>query len=182
MSPLKPLRADARRNRDQLIAVARAVFDELGTAAPLDEVARRAGIGNATLYRHFPTRDDLLIAVYAEEIAALCDLGETLLGGSADPLDALFEWLEAFVGHVAAKGDLARTLEPGVRRSELHEEWHAAMSDVVGRLVGKCRQAGSIQVAVDPIDLLVLVSGTAAAEPVRVRRLLGLIRRGVTAG
>jgi hypothetical protein len=83
---------------------------------------------------------------------------------------------------VAAKGDLARTLEPGARRSELHEEWHAAMSDVVGRLVDKCRMAGTIQPDVDPIDLLVLVSGTAAAEPVRVRRLLRLIRRGVTAG
>ncbi|HET6292012.1 MAG TPA: TetR/AcrR family transcriptional regulator [Kribbella sp.] len=182
MSPVKPLRADARRNRDQLVAVARAVFDELGTAAPLDEVARRAGIGNATLYRHFPTRDDLLIAVYAEEVAGLSDLGEALLGGSADPLDALFEWLEAFVGHVAAKGDLARTLEPGARRSELHEQWHAAMFEVVVRLVDKCRAAGSIQPDLDPIDLLVLVSGTATAEPVRVRRLLRLIRRGVSVG
>jgi AcrR family transcriptional regulator len=181
MSPLKPLRADARRNRDQLIEAARTVFAELGTQAPLDEIARRAGIGNATLYRHFPTRDDLLIAVYADEVIALSASGAKLLAAEREPLDALFEWLEAFVLHLASKGDLARSLEPGVRRSEQHQEWHEAMFGVVTRLVDRTREAGVVRADVDPVDLLVLVSGMASAEPVRVKRLLQMVRRSVIA-
>jgi AcrR family transcriptional regulator len=182
MSPLKRLRADARRNRDQLIEAAQAVFAELGTQAPLDEIARRAGIGNATLYRHFPTRDDLLIAVYADEVSALSASGAKLLAAAdREPLDALFEWLEAFVLHVASKGDLARSLEPGASRSEQHEEWHEAIFGVATRLVDRAREAGVIRADVDPVDLLVLISGMASAEPARVKRLLQMVRRSVIA-
>jgi AcrR family transcriptional regulator len=164
-----------------LVEAAQAVFAELGTQAPLDEIARRAGIGNATLYRHFPTRDDLLIAVYADEVTALSASGEKLLAGDREPLDALFEWLEAFVLHLASKGDLARSLEPGGRRSERHEEWHEAMFGVVTRLVDRTREAGVIRADVDPVDLLVLVSGMASAEPGRVKRMLRMVRRSVIA-
>jgi AcrR family transcriptional regulator len=194
MSPVKPLRADAQRNRDQLVEAAREVFAEFGTAAPLDEVARRARIGNATLYRHFPTRDDLLVAVYAEEVQALCAAGLDAAGldtvgraradavGDADALvDRLFDWLAAFVRHVAEKGDLARSLEPSVRRSELHEEWHAAMVETVGRLVDRAQNAGALQPDVDPVDLLVLAAGMATADPARVKRMLQIVRRGVVA-
>ncbi len=188
MSPVK-LRADARRNREQLIEAAREVFAEFGTQAPLDEIARRARIGNATLYRHFPTRDDLLVAVYAEEVRALCALGLDAAGldtvgrarGHAVEVDRLFEWLAAFVRHVAEKGDLARTLEPSARRSELHEEWHAAMVATVGGLVERAQEAGVLRPDVDPVDLLVLAAGTATAEPARVKRMLQMVRRGVVA-
>jgi AcrR family transcriptional regulator len=91
MSP----RADAARNAARLLAAARDVFAEQGAEAALDDIARRAGVGNATLYRHFPTRGDLLVAVYAEEVEALVAQGETL---------PLFEWLDAFVVHVATSG------------------------------------------------------------------------------
>jgi AcrR family transcriptional regulator len=189
MSPVK-LRADARRNREQLIDAAREAFAEFGTHAPLDEIARRARIGNATLYRHFPTRDDLLVAVYAEEVQALCALGLDAAGldtvgrarGSAAEVDRLFEWLAAFVRHVAEKGDLARSLEPSARRSELHEEWHAAMVATVSGLVERAQEGGSLRADVDPVDLLVLAAGTATAEPVRVKRMLQMVRRGVVAG
>jgi len=170
MSPLRPLRADAQRNRDHLVTTARAVFAEAGTQAPLDEIARRARIGNATLYRHFPTRDDLIVAVYAEEVAELCSVGD-----DAD----LFDWLERFVRHVAEKGDLARRLEPSARRSGLHDEWHATMVATAGRLVDAAQRAGSVGPEVDPLDLLVLVSGMATAEPARVKRMLQMVRRGV---
>jgi AcrR family transcriptional regulator len=192
MSPVKPLRADAQRNRDQLVEAAREVFAEFGSRAALDEVARRAGIGNATLYRHFPTRDDLLVAVYAEEVQALCAAGLDAAGldtvgrargfdvGDADALvDRLFEWLAAFVRHVAEKGDLARSLEPSARRSELHEEWHAAMVETVSRLVDRARNAGALRADVDPVDLLVVAAGMATADPARVKRMLQLVRRGV---
>ncbi|MFG1814962.1 TetR/AcrR family transcriptional regulator [Kribbella sp. NPDC049174] len=181
MSPVK-LRADARRNREQLIEAAREVFAEFGTQAPLDEIARRARIGNATLYRHFPTRDDLLVAVYAEEVQALRAAGLHAAGlDNTVEVDQLFEWLAAFVRHVAEKGDLARSLEPSTRRSELHEEWHAAMVATVGGLVERAQEAGALRADVDPVDLLVLAAGMATAEPVRVKRMLQMVRRGVVA-
>jgi AcrR family transcriptional regulator len=177
MSPVKPLRADAQRNRDQLVDTARAVFAEFGTQAPLDEIARRAGIGNATLYRHFPTRDDLLVAVYAEEVEALCAMGRQR-AEPADPVDELFDWLAAFVRHVAEKGDLARSLEPSARRSELHEAWHTAMVETVVRLVEQAQNASRLRADIDPVDLLVLAAGMATAEPARVKRMLQMARRG----
>src|SRR3954453_8329205 len=100
-------RADASRNAARLLAAARALIAEVGNDVALNDVARRAGVGNATLYRHFPTRGDLLVAVYADEVAALCGRGENLLA-AADPGDALFAWLDDFVAHVATKRALAR--------------------------------------------------------------------------
>ncbi|GAA0909560.1 hypothetical protein GCM10009557_84130 [Virgisporangium ochraceum] len=100
------MRADAARNLDLLVAAARELFSERGPDIPLDEVARRAGVGNATLYRHFPTRGDLIVAVYADEVEALCRHGVDL-AAAPDPGAALFEWLDAFVVHIAAKRPLA---------------------------------------------------------------------------
>src|SRR5262245_164327 len=102
----RPRRADAQRNHDLLLAAARAVFSESGAGAPRDEVPRRAGIGNATMYRHFPDRRELLIAVYADEVAALCAQGDALLEDQSPP-DALFTWLRAFIAHVTGKRELA---------------------------------------------------------------------------
>src|SRR5690242_8753984 len=104
--PRRPRRADAQRNYERLLATAREVFDEHGADAPLDEIARRAGIGNATMYRHFPTRRELIIAVYADEVDALCAQGQALLE-KEQPGDALFTWLRSFIAHVATKRDLA---------------------------------------------------------------------------
>src|SRR5215469_8592592 len=87
----RPRRADARRNYERVLAAAKEVFGELGVTAPLDEIARRAGVGNATMYRHFPSRRELVIAVYADEVTELCGLGEALLGsGEGPPGEALF--------------------------------------------------------------------------------------------
>src|SRR3954447_14175501 len=100
-------RADATRNAERLLAAARALVDESGNEVALDEVARRAGVGNATLYRHFPTRADLLAAVYADEVAALCGRADALRS-ELPPVEALFAWLEEFVVHVATKRPLAQ--------------------------------------------------------------------------
>src|SRR3954469_18159951 len=124
MPPPKRRRADARRNHELLLAAAKEVFAEQGADAPLDDIARRAGIGNATLYRNFPTRADLMVAVFADEVAELSSRGEDLLGESCAD-DGLFAWLRVFIEHVATKRDLALSL-PG-DRSELFGEWHEAM-------------------------------------------------------
>jgi AcrR family transcriptional regulator len=99
-------RADAQRNYDLLVSTARDVFHNHGVDAPLDDIARRAGVGNATMYRHFPTRRELIIAVYSEEVAELCARSQSLLAADL-PSDALFGWLQDFIAHVAAKRELA---------------------------------------------------------------------------
>src|SRR5256885_4802288 len=90
-----PKRADARRNHDKLVAVARAVFTEDGTSAPLEDVAERAGLGIGTLYRHFPTRQALLEAVYVDEVEAMARAANEL--SALPPWDALSEWLPQYV-------------------------------------------------------------------------------------
>src|SRR5437667_12872187 len=99
-----PMRADARRNHDKLVAAARAVFTEDGTSAPLEDVAERAGLGIGTLYRHFPTRQALLEAVYVDEVEAMARAADAL---SALPAcDALSQWLHQYVGIAATQRPL----------------------------------------------------------------------------
>jgi AcrR family transcriptional regulator len=185
MSPdgQRSLRTDARRNRDALVAAAAAVFEESGPDAPLDVVARRAGLGNATLYRHFPTRADLLVAVFAEEVEALRVRGEALLAADG-PGDALFEWLAAFVAHVASKRDLATAVPADGARSALFDRWHSSMRETASALVARAKEAGEVAVDADGADLLALSSGIAAsgAEGEQLDRLLRLVRRGAERG
>ncbi|MEW9547251.1 TetR/AcrR family transcriptional regulator [Nonomuraea sp. NPDC050783] len=182
MSPFhnaRPRRADAQRNHDLLLAAAAQVFAEKGADAPLDEVARRAGVGNATMYRHFPTRSDLLVAVYADEVAQLCARGEALLAeGLADgrPAEALRAWLRLFMTHVAAKRDLALAVA-GDERSRRLADWHAAMLATASDLVDAARRAGAARPDLDVRDLLTLVKGIALAADgeEQAARLLALV-------
>jgi AcrR family transcriptional regulator len=168
------VRADARRNREALLAAARAVFTERGVDAPLDEVARRAGIGNATMYRHFPTRQDLIVAVYADEVTTLCERVPALLAAH-EPVEALFAWLREFVAHVASKRELAQSVTEG--RSALFADWHAAMVAAVTELL---TAAGT---RVSAVDLLTLATGIAASatDAEQRERLLAFVRRGAEA-
>jgi AcrR family transcriptional regulator len=165
-------RADAARNAEALLAAARALFDERGTDVPLDEVARRAGVGNATLYRHFPTRADLLVAVYADDVAALCQTDVDL-----------FAWLDRFVVHVASKRALAlaATEGPAERRTALFDRWHASMRAAVVELLTRAHAAGTVHIDVTVDDVLALASGIAmvSADPRQARRRLRLLRHGL---
>ncbi|MEW2503312.1 TetR/AcrR family transcriptional regulator [Amycolatopsis sp. NPDC047767] len=172
-------RADARDNRAQLVRAAREVFAAEGSDAPLDRVAKRAGIGNATLYRHFPRRRDLLATAYAEEVETLRAQGEALLAHE-DPEAALFTWLGLFLDHVRDKRDLALSItdDPGGDREELFARWHRVMTDTATALATRAGLAEEVE----PLDLLVLTTGIAlsGAEKPRVERLLRVIRRGST--
>jgi AcrR family transcriptional regulator len=171
-------RADARRNHDLLLAAAKQVFTEQGPGAPLDDVARAAGVGNATLYRHFPSRQDLIVAVYADEVDDLCARGEQLLG--AEPAgDALFGWLATFIEHVAGKRDLALSL-PGDRETLFHR-WHSAMHETAAALVEQAKQAGDLRADVAEPDLITMANGIAlsTSDAQRRARLLVLVRTGV---
>ena len=100
--PARKPRADAERNRERILEVAKEVFTREGAAASLDDIARRSGVGNATLYRHFPTRDALIEAVYRNEVEKLA-AAEQRFAASMPPLEALRAWMLLFIDHVAGK-------------------------------------------------------------------------------
>jgi AcrR family transcriptional regulator len=100
--PARKPRADAERNRERILEVAKEVFTRDGAAASLDDIARRSGVGNATLYRHFPTRDALIEAVYRNEVEKLA-AAEERFAASMPPLEALRAWMLLFIDHVAGK-------------------------------------------------------------------------------
>ena len=100
--PARKPRADAKRNRERIVEVAKEVFTRDGAAASLDDIARRSGVGNATLYRHFPTRDDLIEAVYRSEVEKLA-AAEQRFAATLPPLEALRAWMLLFIDHVARK-------------------------------------------------------------------------------
>lgn len=182
--PRRPLRADAAKNVQALVTAAKELFDEQGLDVALDEVARRAGVGNATLYRNFPTRADLIVAVYADEVADLCMHGAALLMDSESPAagEALFAWLDSFVVHVATKRALALagTESSNERRTEMFDTWHAAMRNVAGHLYDRAVAAGTMSPDVDVDELLALTSAAAIAGngPDHARRLLRVMRFG----
>ncbi|MFI5894893.1 TetR/AcrR family transcriptional regulator [Actinoplanes sp. NPDC051513] len=174
-------RSDAQRNRERLIIAARELVAEVGNEVALDDVARRAGVGNATLYRHFPTRAELLAALYTDEVTALCDYGDRLLAASA-PIEALFTWLDAFVVHVASKRPLAlaATDVPDGRRTPMFEEWHAAITTTASALVRHAQPA--LRQDITATDVLALASGTAlTTDAQNARRLVAVLRTGLTA-
>lgn len=178
----RPRRADAQRNRALLLAAAKDVFTEHGIDAPLDDIARRAGVGNATMYRHFPTRSDLIVAVYADEVTALCARGDEL-AATREPREALFSWLGEFIAHITSKKELALAVadDRTGARSTLFGQWHAAMHATAKALLAGAQQAGVVRADLDVPDLLSLANGIAlsGASPNRLDRLLVLVREGV---
>jgi len=177
--PARARRSDARDNRALLLAAARAVFAEDGPDAPLDRVARRAGIGNATMYRHFPSRRELVIAVYADEVASLTSRARL---DAADPGAALFAWLASFVEHIRDKRDLALSLTtPAGDHETLFAHWHETMNETAAALVDRAKSANAVAPDTDPLDLLLLATGIALTDvPARTPRLLDLVRRAVS--
>src|ERR1700690_1382848 len=127
----RPRRADARRNYGQLVEQARIAFAEFGVDASLDEIARRAGVASGTLYRHFPTRLDLIEAVLAGQIAELAGLGRVLLTAE-DEFDALSTWLHAALTHAQAYRGLAAVVMNSAldRENGLVPAWHAELFEV----------------------------------------------------
>jgi AcrR family transcriptional regulator len=145
-------RVDAQRNHRRLLAAAKDVFDERGIDAPLGEVARRAGVGNATMYRHFPALGDLIVAVYADEVTAVCERGRSLLDATAAD-DALFDWLALLVRHVSHKRELVRAV-PVQRGSTQTGSWHTAMRDAAAALLERAQRHGFIRANLTVTDAL----------------------------
>ena len=154
-------RADAERNRVRLLETAKAVFAEKGSAASLDEIARIAGVGAGTLYRHFPTRDALVAAVYRKETGQLVAAAERL-AGMHPPVDALRAWLLLFVDYMATKQgmyELLNSLAGGT--SDLYSASMAQMKQAIAKLAGRAVASGEIRLDLDPLDLLRALAGVA---------------------
>ncbi|WP_106410532.1 MULTISPECIES: TetR/AcrR family transcriptional regulator [Pseudofrankia] len=154
-------RTDARRNRERLVAAAREAFDEAGPDASLVEIARRSGVGQGTLYRHFPTRAALLSAVLADRIETLCrQAAELSATRSAD--DALATWLHLFLVHARVNQGLA-----GAFMAEGPEtvpvDCHQAITRAAADLLGRAQRTGTIRPDLSPDDLVQLVVGIALA-------------------
>lgn len=147
-------RVDALRNRERLLDAAKAVFSAGGAGASLDAVARRAGVGIGTLYRHFPTREALFEAVYRREVEQLAELAEQLKT-EADPAEALHRWLRSNVEFVATKKGMATALALAAHRpAELMTFSFDRLSKAVGALLDRAVAAGAIRGDVTPEDLL----------------------------
>ncbi|MFE9611404.1 TetR/AcrR family transcriptional regulator [Streptomyces sp. NPDC006012] len=180
---LPPLRADARRNYEALVAAASEVFAEQGPDAPLDVIARRAGVGNATLYRHFPVRRDLIVAVCVNEVETLCALGERLGAGSR-PRTALIDWVRAYIEHVSAHRGLAAAFTGDHSEdSALVGACREAVRNVGATLLKAAKEDGAVRADLRIDDLLALVNAAATAAETgdleRGERLLHLILEGI---
>jgi AcrR family transcriptional regulator len=147
-------RRDALRNRDRLLQAAKAVFSAGGAEASLEAVAKRAGVGIGTLYRHFPTREALFEAVYRREVDELGELAEALKDEAA-PVEALRRWLGAAVGFVATKKGMIAALALAVDgASPLYAYSSDRLAKAVGALLGRAVAAGEIRADIGPEDVL----------------------------
>ena len=177
----RPKRADARRNYDKLIAAGREAFTESDNAASLEDIARRAGVGIGTLYRHFPTRTDLIEAVYVEEVEALCRSADDL--SDAPPWDALVGWLHRFIGYVATKHALAEELfAVADRDSEVFKSCRGAFYAAGEPLLQRAQAAGAVRPDVSIDDVVRMVGGIAkiqAADAETVERILTVALDGL---
>jgi AcrR family transcriptional regulator len=154
-------RADAERNRVRLLETAKASFAEKGSAASLDEIARTAGVGAGTLYRHFPTRDALVAAVYRHETEQLVAAADRL-AENHPPVTALREWLLLFVDYIATKHGMSEVLNSIVGgTSDLYSASTTQVKQAIAKLVDRAVASGDIRLDLDPLDLLRALAGVA---------------------
>lgn len=177
----RPLRADAKRNREQLLAAARAAFTEHGSAASLEDIARRATVGVGTLYRHFPTRQALIEAVYVDEVEALCRSAADEVDGSS--WDALVQWFNRFVDYVATKralvDEMVATLGQDAR---IFRNCHDAIFAAGSPLLERAKADGYVRSDVDFFDVIRMVGGITMmrnSTPEDIRRVLAMAMDGL---
>ena len=180
-STVRPMRADAVRNRERLLEVALGVLSENGDA-PLDAIAKAAGVGSGTLYRHFPTREALIEAVYQNELTSLCDSADQLLLTEA-PRDALRAWMHGFLDYATTKRGLADALRAVIATGvNPYEHSRARMLAALEALLTAAAKAGVVRADVQPLDVLTSLSGfsLASSDAAQHERLLDLLLAGLS--
>lgn len=179
----KKLRADAQRNRERILQVAKLAFTQNGAEISLDEVAKRSGVGPGTLYRHFPTREALLVAVYRTEVERL-EAAQKEFSAALPPVEALRAWLLLFVDYIATKQLIAPALNTFIGSSaKLAEHSGAQIKGAIHCLVEPATRNGAIRPDLDPLDLLRALVGVAHVAPVPdwpdgARRLVHILIAG----
>jgi AcrR family transcriptional regulator len=185
-STTRHLRADATRNRERLLEAAAAAFAAHGAEVPLEDVARSAGVGIGTLYRHFPTRDALVEAVYRHEVDVLCARADELLA-ILPPDQALASWMQLFVRHVATKRGMSSALKSMMgSNTTLFDDSRARAVDAATRLLDAGVVAGTVRADIQGADLLRAVGGicmsTDQERAESAERLVGLLFDGLRHG
>ena len=177
-------RADAQRNEKALLDAAASVFVASGVEAPVREIAAKAGVGMGTIYRHFPTRADLIVAVYRHQVEACAEAGPRLLAEGPTPHAALAKWIDLFVDFLSTKHGLAAALrsdEAGF--ATLHDYFLDRLVPVCAQLVEAATEAGEIQPGLDPYMLMFgvgnLCIGADYDERYDARQLVGFLVAGL---
>ena len=183
---LPRVRADARRNEDALLEAAKAIFGESGVDAPAREIAARAGVGVGTLYRRFPSRADLVIAVFKREVDA-CTAEAAVLAAGHPPGEALALWLRRFTKFIAAKRGLAQALHSGDPAFQaLPDYFRQNFEPALTRLLDAAVEAGVVRAGIEPYELLRAIGNLSAIKgaepegetPVMVELLIDGLRFG----
>jgi AcrR family transcriptional regulator len=182
--PVPKKRADARRNEQTLLEAAAAVFVTTGVEAPVRDIAKAAGVGMGTIYRHFPTRADLIIAVYRHQVEACAEAGPALLASSSTPHEALTKWIDLFVDFLVTKHGLAAALQSDHAGFQaLHAYFLDRLVPVCAGLLEAAAGAGEIQPGVDAFGLMYAVGNLCAGRDgdarYDARRMVGLLIAGL---
>ena len=176
-------RSDAQRNRERILEVARQVFTRRGADASMDEIAKRAKIGPGTLYRHFPTRDELLATVYITEVEKLA-AAQKKLSAELPPIEALRAWLLVFIDYIAAKKIIAPALNAMAGGpSRVFQQSGQVMEDAANSLASRAVARGDLRPDVDPMDLLRAIYGLSTAGsaedwPAKARTFVDILLQG----
>jgi AcrR family transcriptional regulator len=153
--PARQKRADAQRNEEALLAAAATVFVKSGVEAPVRDIAEEAGVGMGTIYRHFPTRADLVVAVYRYQVEACAEAGPALLANSSSPYAALVQWINLYVDFLVTKHGLASVLRPGSAGFEaLRAYFLDRLVPVCAQLLATAAEAGEIKANIDAYELM----------------------------
>ncbi|HEY9137566.1 MAG TPA: TetR family transcriptional regulator [Terriglobus sp.] len=182
-TPARKTRADAVRNKEHILAVARDVFTSRGVDVSMNEIAKAAQVGAGTLYRNFPTRDELLAAVYRSEVDKLAST-QKKFSAEMPPLEALRAWMLVFVDYIAAKQIITPALNAMVGgAAQIYAETSEVLNDATQTLAKNAVAAGELSADVDPMDMLRAIYGVATAAnssdwPKKARRFVDILIEG----
>jgi len=177
----RPRRADARRNYEKVLAAAREAFAEGGESTSLEQIARRAGVGIGTLYRHFPTRQALLEALYVDEVTEVCHTAGQLDG--SDPWEALNSWFDRVIAYMATKQALSHELLNYLDRdAALFQSCRAALFAAGEPLLQRAQEAGAVRSDVtiaQVIQMVMAITKAPASDPEQSRHLVQIALDGL---